>query len=312
MGRRTALLGGLAAVAGAVSGCVNAPVEPRSETERLTTPTRRPTSTPKPPPTLPTGGRTVFPGNRLVGYCGAPGAAALGRMTGNLSTAAGQLVRQARSYHTDRPVLPVVELIATVVNGAPGPDGKYRTRASDSTIEQYLAHARAVHGLLLLNIQPGLADFLPEVAAYRRWLAEPDIGVALDPEWAVEPGVVPGQKFGHTTGAELDSVSAYLSGLVRRYDLPEKVMVYHQVAASVVSREHDLLAHEGVAAVKSVDGIGVPGSKLATWRKLMRTKPAHVRAGFKLFYSEDTESGPLMTPAQVLRLSPTPSYVMYE
>lgn len=312
VGRRAVLFGGLAAVTGAVSGCVNAPVEPSSETEWLAPTTNRPTSRPKPPPTLPGGGRTVFPRHLLVGYCGAPGATSLGRMTGELSGAASQLLSQAKHYGTDRPVLPVVELIATVVNGTPGPDGMYRSRAADSTIERYLAQARAIHGLLLLNIQPGRADFLPEVVAYQKWLSEPDVGVALDPEWAVEPGVVPGQKFGHSTGAELDSVSRYLSGLVRRHDLPEKVMIYHQVATSVISREHDLHPHPGVAAVKSVDGIGVPASKLATWRRVMRTKPAHVRPGFKLFFTEDTESGQLMTPAQVLRLTPTPAYVMYE
>jgi hypothetical protein len=37
-----------------------------------------------------------------------------------------------------------------------------------------------------------------------------------------------------------------------------------------------------------------------------------VHAGFKLFYDEDTRSGPLMDPAQVLALVPQPDYVLYE
>jgi hypothetical protein len=40
--------------------------------------------------------------------------------------------------------------------------------------------------------------------------------------------------------------------------------------------------------------------------------PSHVHTGFKLFLQEDAERGPLMTPAQVLRLRPTPEYVLYE
>jgi hypothetical protein len=35
-------------------------------------------------------------------------------------------------------------------------------------------------------------------------------------------------------------------------------------------------------------------------------------AGFTLFYDEDTRSGPLMTPAEVLALVPQPEYVLYE
>jgi hypothetical protein len=37
-----------------------------------------------------------------------------------------------------------------------------------------------------------------------------------------------------------------------------------------------------------------------------------VHAGFKLFFDEDAERGPLMTPRQVLALHPKPEYVMYE
>lgn len=328
--RRTALLAG---IAGLAAGCATRPVrqatgrwpDPASGwVDTTTTPSARnrhssrgtdnaPAPRPAPrPPTLPTGERTVFPRHRLVGLCGAPGAESLGAMTGDLKAAGGRLAQQAAAYRGDRAVLPVVELIATVVSSSPGPDGKYRTRSNDTIVGDYLEQARALRGLLLLNIQPGLADFLPEVRAYERWLNEPDVGVALDPEWAVEPGVLPGEGFGTTTGVELDGVSAYLSRLVAESGLPEKVMVYHQVAASVVRSEQGLRRHPGVAAVKSVDGIGDPGLKLATWRTLMAAKPRHVQAGFKLFYAEDTEAGPLMTPAQVLGLRPEPAYVMYE
>ena len=55
-----------------------------------------------------------------------------------------------------------------------------------------------------------------------------------------------GRAYGHTTGAELDEVARVLAGLVKRYHLPEKVMVYHQVARSVVRKESGLKAHEGV------------------------------------------------------------------
>ncbi|MDT8911645.1 hypothetical protein [Amycolatopsis sp. PS_44_ISF1] len=234
-------------------------------------------------------------------------------MTGDLSAAGRKLMDQIGTFPQTRPVTPVVELIATASHRTPGPDGMFRTRASDDTVREYLDEARALKGVLLLNIQPGRADFLPEVQAYEHWLTEPDVGVALDPEWAVEPGVVPGEKFGHTTGTELDGVAAYLGELAQSHHLPDKIMAYHQVAASVVTDEASLKAHPGVSAVKIVDGIGSAGAKKATWTKLMADKPEHVQAGFKLFFEEDTRHGAaLMTPTEVLSLTPTPAYVVYE
>lgn len=287
----------------------------RGRDQPTAAPTASPTPStpaPPPPPQLPRGGREVLPTYRLVGFSGHPGAPALGRLMGDLDEVALAIDRQALPYADERAILPVFELIATVATAAPGPDGSYSARVDDAVIRRYLQAARRNHALLLLNIQPGRNDFLTEVKAFQRWLKEPDVGVALDPEWAIDPGEVPGQVYGHTSGAELDAVADYLAELVRRHNLPEKVMVYHQVADSVVRNEPTLTPHEEVAIIKSVDGIGSPAMKINTYNKLMRTKPPFVAPGFKLFYSEDTAIGPLMTPQQVMALSPTPVYVMYE
>jgi hypothetical protein len=261
---------------------------------------------------LPGGGTRVFPEHRLVGFSGAPSSPALGRLTGDLGAAAEQIRQQAAPYGVDRPVLPTFELIATVALSAPGPAGDYTSTADDATVQAYLDAARAAGAVLLLGIQPGTGDFLPAVQHYERWLTEPDVGLALDPEWAVAPGQRPGDVFGSTTGAELDSVSAYLDGLVTAHLLPQKVLVYHQLHAGIVTGEEALVDRPGVALVKSVDGIGAPADKIATYQRVIATLPPFVHAGFKLFYDEDTRSGPLMDPAQVLALVPQPEYVLYE
>lgn len=123
-------------------------------------------------------------------------------------------------------MLPAFELIATVAHDVPGPAGTFKTVAGDDTVQQYLDAARAAGAVLLLGIQPGTQDVLPAVAHYERWLTEPDVGLALDPEWAVDPGERPGDVFGSTTGAELDQVAGYLDGLVTAGRLPQKVLVY--------------------------------------------------------------------------------------
>ena len=135
-------------------------------------------------------------------------------------------------------------------------------------IDQYLAAARRHRAILLLNIQPGRARFLDEVTGLERWLREPDVGLALDPEWAVAAPKVPGRHYGSVTGEEIDAVSAYVARLVERYRLPEKPVVVHQLAPSILRRGGMLQAREGVAMIKSVDGIGPPGAKVATWTRL--------------------------------------------
>ena len=256
----------------------------------------------------------MFPRYRLVGYAGVTGASTLGRLgTGPLDQRVAEIERRAKPYAAGREILPVVEVIATVVQGSPGRDGKYRVRLSDAQIAKYHKAARKHRAVMLLNLQPGRSEFLPEAKAFQKWLKEPDVGVALDPEWAMDHGQRPGGVYGHTSGAELDEVARYLSGLVKQYNLPEKVMVYHQVARSVVRKESGLKDHDGVVLIKSVDGLGHKGPKINTYRVVNKSTPKFVHAGFKLFFTEDRRhGGRLMTPKEVLGLKPRPEYVMFE
>lgn len=262
---------------------------------------------------LPRGGTEFFPHYRLFGYSGAPGAEAFGRLgIGDLDDRAAEIVQESAPYAGVKDIMPTLELIATVAHPTGGADGMFRTHVSDDVVEDYLEAARAQDGLLLLNIQPGRADFIDEVERWEHWLTEPDVGVALDPEWAVGDGQVPGQVYGRTDGAELNQVATYLSELVAEHDLPEKMMVYHQVHASVVQDEGEFSKQEGVAAVKSVDGIGAPADKIGTYERVLEGAPEHVTPGFKLFFEEDAEVGPLMTPEEVLNLNPVPQYILWE
>jgi hypothetical protein len=264
-------------------------------------------------PELPRGGRTLFPDYELVGFCGTPGAPALGRLEGNLPQKAKMLQGYADKYPVDRKILPVFELIAVVVQSGAGADGKYRRRVSDSVVEQYLRAARDMKALLLLNIQPGQSDFYTEVRQLEKYLHEPDVGVALDPEWAMKPGQAPGKVYGQTTGEMINKVAEYLSSMVQADHLPEKALVFHQVHTCVVKDEGVVRPFPGVATIKSVDGLGPKAAKIKTYDYLKRFTTAGVHPGFKLFFDEDRQNGgTLMSPAEVLALAPPPEYVMYE
>src|SRR5947207_8423880 len=178
----------------------------------------------KAPPTLPDGGRTILPRTRVVAFYGAPEDAGLGTLgIGTPDAAARRLAKMAAKYRADRPVLPAMELIATVVQASPGADGMYRARQSSQLIGRYLAAARRAHALLILDIQPGRSPFMREVRSYTRWLREPDVGLALDPEWSMSAGQVPGSVLGSTDAATVNRVQAYPAQIGQAGNLPQKL-----------------------------------------------------------------------------------------
>jgi hypothetical protein len=262
---------------------------------------------------LPRGGRVLFPEYRLVGFCGTPGAPALGELQGNLPVKARALEEKASHYAVGRKLLPVFELIAVVVQSGAGPDGMYRRRVDFSVVDRYLRAARDEKALLLLNIQPGQSDFLTEVRYFEKYLREADVGVALDPEWAMPHGKRPGAFWGQTTGSAINDVVDYLAAIVDEGNLPEKALVFHEVVRGVVKDETLVRPRHGVVLIKSVDGLGPAHNKVATYGNLMERMPRGVHAGFKLFFDEDTRGGSrIMSAKEVLALWPQPEYVMYE
>jgi hypothetical protein len=268
-------------------------------------------------PELPRGGRQIFPRYRVVGFYGAPQDPELGALgIGTPADATRKLLDQARAYsRPSRPVLPALELIATIAHAAPGVDGLHRERQSPAVIKRYLAAARRIKALLILDVQPGQSTFFDEVRALEPYLTQPDVGLALDSEWNVPEGVVPGQTIGSTDAATVNSVSYYLARLVRRYRLPQKALLVHQFTEGMVKDDdQELLARPGVAIVSNIDGFGLPAPKVDVYKRLANRPPLNPRVprlfnGLKLFYEEDTN---LMSPASVLSLTPEPDVVVYE
>jgi len=260
---------------------------------------------------LPGGGRTIFPAKRVVAFYGAPQSERLGILgIGSPARAAARLKRASRAYATRaRPVLPAFELIATIANAHPGDDGRYRTHQPDATIERYLMAARKAKALLLLDIQPGRGDFLSEAQRLERWLLQPDVGIALDPEWHVGDDEVPGQTIGSVQADEVNAVSRYVSDLVGKHSLPQKLFVVHQFTEGMIKDEQQLMRPPGLALTMNVDGFGYPGDKVPKYTQFTAAMPAGFHAGFKLFYEEDSD---LMSHGEVLALRPAPDLVVYE
>lgn len=259
---------------------------------------------------LPPGGRELFPAYRVVAYYGNPAATELGVLgIGKPSHAVAKLIRQARAYaRKTRPVLPALELIATLATSSGGQSAKHRLRQPAAVIDRYLRAARAAKGLLLLDIQPGASDFLTEAKALRRWLEEPDVGLALDPEWRMRPGQIPGTVIGSVSADEINRTSRWLSALTLQLDLPEKLFLVHQFTDGMILGRNRLQTRRGLAMVLNVDGFG--GRQIKQAKYLGFADDRRFGRGLKLFYREDQPE--LMTPGQVMALQPRPDVIVYE
>jgi hypothetical protein len=250
---------------------------------------------------------TLFPDKRVVAFYGAPqlSATILGRKS--VRGAKRKLRKQAKAYKgRGRPVIPGFDLVAVIASSDPGSDGKYRTRQPGRVIKKYLAAARDVDGRLLLDIQPGRSHFIDEVKAMRKWLRKRNVDVALDPEWNVGRHGVPGRDRGSVSAKQLNAVSSYLNRLVRRRGLPPKLMVVHQFRQGSIHHRDAIKRRDEVDVTLNYDGIGSRQAKTDGYESLSRPKLFN---GFSLFYSLDKD---LMRPGQVIRLDPTPDYVLYQ
>jgi hypothetical protein len=266
-------------------------------------------ATPK-PKLLPRGGRRLFPDFRVVALYGNPRDAELGELGIGTPTRAGiKLNKQAKPYaRKTRPVLPAMELISTMATAAPGPDGNYSDQQPAEMIDRYLKAARRAKALLILDIQPGRARFSKEIERLKPWLKEPDVGLALDPEWRVGPDQVPGQVIGSMHADNVNLAARYLSKVVSDNKLPEKLLLVHRFTDDMIIDDHRLRESPGVRTVINTDGFGTASAKVAKYHDFARRTPTMAR-GFKLFYKEDTN---VMTPRQVMALRPRPDLVVYE
>ncbi len=267
------------------------------------------TAAPK-PPELPGGGRTIFPGHRVVGFYGHPSSDELGELgIGSPASAGRRLLKAIKPYERKaRPVLPAMELLASVATAAPGDRGDYSSRTDAAVIRRYLRAARKIDAILILDIQPGRADFMPEVKRLRRWLKEPDVSLALDPEWHIGPGELPGQVIGSVDVSDVNAVSAYLDGIAEDGDLPQKLLLIHRFTDDMIQGLPRLKPRKHLAMTLNVDGFGTAVLKTEKYKAFAKDLP-WTYDGFKLFYKEDTG---LMSPRQTLKLRPKPDVIVYE
>ncbi|MBK5297995.1 MAG: hypothetical protein JJE40_12625 [Vicinamibacteria bacterium] len=247
----------------------------------------------------------------LITWYGNPRSTRMG-ILGEVSGAerAEGLRRQAAAYQrvTPKRVLPAYHVVAVVAQCTAGADGKWRRRETADVIQRMLDEARANGFKLVLDIQPGRSTVADEVAALGAFLAEPDVYLALDPEFTMKSCDVPGRTIGQLRAADVNIAIEALETMIHTARLPRKVLILHQFTLAMLPDKHEIRASRLVDVVLDMDGFGSQSLKRSTYRAIMR-QGSLAYAGIKLFYRQDTQ---LFTPEEVMALTPTPSVVIYQ
>lgn len=264
-----------------------------------------------PPVTVPRRG-ALLPFSRVVTYYGNPLSKRMG-ILGELPVdqmLAG-LEREADAWRKADPqtkVLPGLELVATVAADTPGPSGLYRTRMPDALIQKVIGWSRSKGWLTILDIQVGHSDAKAEVERLRPFLESPDVHLALDPEFDMPPGIVPGRRIGTTDAKSVNTAIALLASMVEKKGLPPKLLLVHRFTEGMLTNHDQVRRDPRVQVVMVMDGYGIPAFKRRAYRIAIRKEPVEF-AGVKLFYKNDK---PMMTPREALTLQPGPSVVIYQ
>ncbi len=274
-------------------------------------PSATPTDVAPVPETLPGGGTQIFPYYRVVAHYGSPVSERLGLLgVGSPDAAAAEVLARTEEYTGEglRPVLPAMHLIATLASDAPGNEGLYNFRLSEEDLLAYAEASRDAGALLVLDIQPGRADFLSEVQRYEELLLQPHVGIALDPEWHVDEDEAPGDVVGTVDAAEIREVAEYLARIIREHALPQKLFIVHQFRDSMITNRDAILTPPELALVIDIDGVGPRSIKLPKYDELTAGIDRYY-VGIKLYTNSETD---ILQPDEVLDLLPRPDVVIYQ
>lgn len=255
---------------------------------------------------------SILPHTRIVAYYGNPLSKRMG-ILGQIppDSMLARLAKEVESYQASdsaTPVIPALDFIVTVAQASSGADGKYRLRMPDTLIQRVAAWAERAHALLFLDVQIGRSTVSDEIAPIMKYLQQPTVHLALDPEFALPPGKVPGRVIGTMDAAQVNRAIPALAELVDTYHLPPKILIVHRFTRPMLRRADEIHLDPRVQVVIDMDGFGPDWMKRDSYRAYVASEPVQY-TGFKLFYKNDK---PLMTAHDVLGLFPSPVFVMFQ
>jgi hypothetical protein len=259
----------------------------------------------------------ILPFNRIIAYYGnlySKGMGVLGEYPEDEMLARLDAeVKKWRQADPKTPPIPALHYIAATAQGSPGKEGKYLLRMPDEQIDKVLRIAKKRNALVFLDLQVGLSTLQKELPYIEKYLKMPNVHLGIDPEFSMKTGAKPGTVVGTFDAADINYAAQYLARLVRENNLPPKVLVVHRYTQKMVTNYRQIKPLPEVQIVMHMDGWGGAAKKKNTYRQFIYNEPVQF-AGFKLFYKNDVfdPGTKLMTPEELLTLTPQPVYIQYQ
>ena len=255
---------------------------------------------------------SLFEDAQVVAFYGYPGVPAMGALgKAPPAEAADEVAAWAARYdrlNGPRDVIPAFHLITAVAQAHQTADGTYLRRMSDERIATYVEAARDREMLVFLDVQIGWSDPLTEVKLLQKFLREPFVHVALDPEFAtLQRGLRPGLVIGSLEAEQLNEVQHYLASLVEEEGLPTKILVVHQFVDWMLLNRDTVEDVSSVELTIDMDGFGGINLKLRHYERYSLVAPSE-RSAIKLFFRQDQ---PIMSPEQIQALAHVPDMIIY-
>jgi hypothetical protein len=270
---------------------------------------------PDPPPAP----GAILPQRRIIAFYGNPLSAKMGILgeipPPQMLARLDEIVREWNAADSSMPALPALHLIAVTAQGKPGRDGMHRLRMDSTLIRKVHAWAQEHHAILILDIQAGHSTIQQELPRLLPWLAQPDIHLAIDPEFYMHygrTGKTPGSRVGVLDASDVNYAIEEVAKLVTQYHLPPKVLIVHRFTKGMLQNAARIRLDPRVQVVINMDGWGQPWLKFDTYATCEVAEPVQF-TGFKLFFHHDTRQGDaLLTPRELLALRPRPVYIQYQ
>lgn len=184
----------------------------------------------------------------------------------------------------------------------------------ESLVLSYIEFAAAQGMEVFVDHQIGKYPVEEAVKRLLPFLKYPNVHLALDPEWRT---TAPMQEIGSISAEEVNKAQGMISDYLQAQGIPGvKILVVHQFRSSMITgREKVRADFERVLLVHTADGFGAPALKRNSYA-LNATASNMPLKGFKLFFRTTVPGAgfddPLLTPPEVLALSPRPALIIYQ
>jgi hypothetical protein len=264
---------------------------------------------------------SILPSHRIVAFYGNPLSKKMGILgelpPDQMLARFDKEIAAWQKADPSHPVMPALHLIAVVAQGAPGRDGKYRLRMTDSLINMVTDWAAKKNAIVFLDVQVGHSTVQEELPRLVPFLKNPKVMLGIDPEFSMKARdegekSKPGDRIGTMDASDVNYAISLLSDVVKQNNLPPKVLIVHRFTRKMLTNANQIRLDPRVQVVINMDGWGQPWLKYDSYRAYVEAEPVQY-TGFKLFYHNDTKKGdPILTPSEVLLLNPKPIYIQYQ